>query len=53
MLEYRALQHLRDEFDCLVQHPMSMRQFMWQPNTVQLAKYVVSCMRKLNTGTDA
>ena len=53
MLECRALQPLQDEFGCLFQHPMSMRQFMWRPNTVQLAEYVVACMRKLNTGTDA
>ena len=53
MLECRALQTLRDEFGCLFQHPMSMRQFMWQPTTVRLAKYVVACMWKLNTGTDA
>ena len=51
--ELHTWQPLRDEFGCLFQHPMSMRQFMWQPNTVRLAKYVVACMRKLNTGTDA
>ena len=52
MLECGA-QPLQAEFSCLCQQPMSMRQCMWQPNTVQSAKHVVACMRKLDTDTDA
>ena len=45
-----ALQHLRAEYGSLFQGRFSMREFMWQPGAVQVAKFVAACLKEMSVG---
>ena len=50
VFECAALADLHGQFPDIVQAHQTMQQFMWQPNLTQVAKFLDTGMKRLQTG---